>query len=330
MKKRIALLYGGEKSEHDVSVMGYKYVSSLLKGSPYEILPVYITKMGEWYVGDKSQLRAYPCAYGGGGLYTEDGYVRIDCVLPLLHGRLGEDGSLQGALDIMGVPYVGADVCTGAVSTDKHYAKLIVSSLGIPTIDSVVFSSFEDTEAALGKCKERLGFPMFIKPRRLGSSVGAYPVYDEEDFQRCFPLSMKEGANLVIAERMLEEKRELECAFLEMGGKRIITEPGEIHVSGFYGFGEKYGGQTRVSARADIRKEYAERVSDYAERIAEALRLRHLARIDFFLSDGTVYFNEVNTFPGFTENSLYPKMLEASGIPPRDAILSFIEDALAC
>ncbi len=329
MKARIALLFGGASSEREVSLMGYEYMMTLLKDTEYEILPVHINEDGEWSVriGDR-RLSAFPAGKTGGGLYTECGFVSIDAAIPLLHGDGGEDGSVQGALECAGIRYVGAGICASALCLDKMYAKRIAGSLGIPTLCDVTFSKKTDVETALEVCKAELGFPMFIKPRRLGSSVGAYPVLNEDGFRRCFPLSMKAGDNLVIAERMLTDKRELECALCEIDGERIITPPGEILVDGFYGYDEKYGGRTRTEARADIPREIGETVRDYSERIADALLLRHLARIDFFLSDGKIYFNEVNTFPGFTKESLYPKMLSRYGIDPGKAVESFIKDAL--
>jgi D-alanine-D-alanine ligase len=122
----------------------------------------------------------------------------------------------------------------------------------------------------------------------------------------------------------------MEVAFCEMDGKKIITAPGEILIDGFYGYDEKYGGKTKLSPLADIDTLTARRIAEYSRIIADALSLRHLARIDFFISRADIFFNEVNTFPGFTSGSLYPKMLEATGIHPRDALISFIEDALAC
>lgn len=330
MKQRIALLYGGASSEHEVSLSGYKYVSELLKESKYEILPVYISRAGDWFVGDENGTIAHLSSAFGGGIYTGERFIRIDAAIPLLHGEGGEDGSLQGALEIAGIPYVGADTSTSAVCLDKFYTKSVLASLGIPTLDSVSFSVPTDTRDALKLCEERLGFPMFIKPRRLGSSVGAYPVYDEEDFLVKFSLSMKIGRNLVIAEKMSLCKREIEVAFCEMGGKRILTAPGEILIDGFYGYDEKYGGKTAVMPKADIDSHAVEKILKYAKIITEALSLRHLARIDFFLSDDGIFFNEVNTFPGFTSESLYPKMLTAAGINPRDALISFVEDTISC
>ena len=330
MKQRVALLYGGASSEHEVSISGFKYVSELLKETKYEILPIYITRAGDWFAGGEGGTLAHLCAAFGGGIYAHEDFFRIDAAIPLLHGEGGEDGTIQGALEIAGIPYIGANVPTSAMCLDKFYTKSVLASLGIPMLECVPFSRETEPHDALKVCKEKLGFPMFIKPRRLGSSVGSYPVYDKYDFLTKFPLSMKCGKNLVIAEKMLLHKREIEVAFCEMGDKKIITMPGEILIDGFYGYDEKYGGKTKISPRANIDKFTARKIAEYSHIIADALSLRHLARIDFFLSDDGIFFNEVNTFPGFTNGSLYPKMLEASGIHPRDALISFIEDALSC
>ena len=328
--KRIMLLFGGQSSEHEVSLMGYEYVSSLMKDTEYEILPVYVDRDGVWHVGGKDGTAATLSKRHGGSLLTVHGYVSIDAAIPLLHGECGEDGRIQGALDQAGIPYIGADVVTSAVCIDKFYTKCIAASLGIPTLESVSFSHPTDTAEAFSLCAKRLGLPMFMKPRRLGSSVGAYPIYDKDDFLEYFPLAMQKGDNLVIAEGLLKDKREIECAFYEAQGVRLITPPGEILVDGFYGWQEKYKKETKIMPRADIDESTAELVHGYATELAETLSLRHLARIDFFLTKDGVIFNEVNTFPGFTSHSLYPRLLEESGIHPRDALCSFIEDALSC
>lgn len=330
MNRRILLLYGGKSSEHEVSVMGYRYISSLLKDTQYDVLPVYISPSGEWLIGGDKGERAYLCSYGGGSLYTEHGFIKIDVAIPLLHGDGGEDGTVQGALELMNIPYVGADTVTSAVCIDKYYTKCIVSSLGIPTVDSIAFTGMSDVGAAYRLCRDRLDMPTFIKPRRLGSSIGAYPARSKDEFYKHFPMAMRDGNGLVIVERLLSEKRELECAFYEAQGVRMISNPGEVLIDGFYGYGEKYNGNTPTVASADIDRHVAEKILVYSHRIADALDLRHLARIDFFLTEDEIFFNEVNTFPGFTENSLYPKMLQEAGIDPREALISFIEDALLC
>jgi D-alanine-D-alanine ligase len=328
MTKRIALLYGGASGEHDVSVMGYEYVSSLLRNTKYEIIPIYIGKNGEWsYRLADSDVKVYPVAENGGGLHTERGFIKIDAAIPLLHGDGGEDGTVQGALECAGIKYVGADVVTSAVCLDKTYTKALAVSLGIPVIDGVSFTRREDTRSALARC-ERLGFPMFIKPSRLGSSIGAYPVFTKEDFLARFPDASNDGDGLVCVEKYVGSKRELECAFFEMDGKRTVTPPGEILTDGFYGYGEKYGGKVNTAAVAQLDAVTVSEIIGYAKTLADAVNLRHLGRIDFFLSDGKIYFNEINTFPGFTAESLYPKMLEAYGVDPGRAMESFIEDAL--
>ena len=323
MKKRILLLFGGETSEHNVSVMGYEYVSSLLRNTEYDILPTYVSHSGEWYLGGADGERAYLCA-SNGSLYTSGEFVKIDAAIPLLHGKGGEDGKIQGALDVAGIPYVGADATTSAVCIDKSYTKAVAESLGIPTVPSVVFSKETDVARAYELCAKKLGEKMFIKPCRLGSSVGASPVYNEADFYTFFPLAMEKGDNMVMVERLIERKREIECAFYQTSIRHFITPPGEILIGGFYGYDEKYGGKTHVSPIADVDAKIRERAVEYSTLLSEALRLRHLGRIDFFLSDGEIYFNEINTFPGFTHESLYPRMLEAYGLPPREALLSII------
>lgn len=324
MNKQILLLFGGRSSEHEVSVMGYEYVQALLNDTNYDVTPVYIDRAGEWHIknadGDKARLSK-------GALLTADGAeMRIDAAIPLLHGEGGEDGRIQSLLEAAGIPYVGADTVTSAVAIDKFYTKSVAESLGIPTVRAVSFSRPTDTDSAYRICLDMLGLPMFIKPRRLGSSVGAHPVYTEADFYTCFPLAMQKGEGLVLVEELVRDKREIECAFFSAGGKTLISEPGEVLIDGFYGYSEKYGGKTKLSPIADVGRDVSDKVRAYAELLSKALCLRHLARIDFFLSDGEVLFNEVNTFPGFTRESLYPRMLEASGIHPRDALVSFLRE----
>lgn len=324
MKKQILLLYGGRSSEHDVSVMGYEYVKALLDNTEYDVTPVYIDRAGEWHITNEAGADAHLIK---GALLTVDGKkIRVDAAIPLLHGEGGEDGRIQSLLEAADIPYVGADTVTSAVAIDKFYTKSVAESLGIPTVKSVSFSHPTDTDSAYRICLERVGIPAFIKPRRLGSSVGAYPVYTEADFYTCFPLAMQKGEGLVLVEELVRDKREIECAFFSAGGKTLISEPGEVLIDGFYGYSEKYGGKTKLSPIADVGRDVSDKIMAYAELLSKALRLRHLARIDFFLSGGEVLFNEVNTFPGFTRDSLYPKMLEASGIHPRDALVSFLKE----
>ncbi len=340
MNNKIAILYGGRGKEHDVSLMGFSYMQELVKECGFVPLPVYIDRCGTWYIegDDGSRHKAYPCAnfsevseHGdipGKGFLTEDGFIPVLCAIPLLHGDGGEDGSIQGALECANIPYIGADVCTSAVCLDKYLTKFVADGLGIPTLRCVAFGKSTSTGSAMKKCEDVLGYPMFIKPRCLGSSIGAYPVRSREDFSKYFPLSSAYADGKIMVEQALENKRELEAAFFSNGKTAFITAPSEVLSHGFYGYDEKYGGKTETKINADIDDDIKDKLVIYVGKLAEALSLRHLARIDFFLSDGRLYFNEINTFPGFTSGSLYPRMLEANGIRPADAIHAFIEDAV--
>lgn len=330
MKKRIALLYGGTDSEHDVSLLGYEYILELLKDSPYDILPVYVTRMGEWQINLRGgMIPAFLTGKDGGSLYTGYGFIKIDGAIPLLHGDGGEDGKIQGALECAHVPYVGADVCASAVCIDKIYTKRMADGLGIPTLPDLPIPKHLSTEDALGLCLSKIGLPMFVKPRRLGSSVGAGAVRSEEEFRELYPIAKDTGGGLVMAEKLLDNKRELECALCVIHGRRIITPPGEILIDGFYGKDEKYSGRTKTDVRADVPGHISQKITDMCILLSDALDLKHLCRIDFFLSGEEIYFNEINTFPGFTRESLYPKMLEGAGVHPREALISFIEDSLS-
>lgn len=329
MKPTIALLYGGAGREHDVSVAGYAYMNELLDREKYDVLPVYIERDGRWHVRMRGcDALTYPTADLGGSLYTVYGSVKIDAAIPLLHGDSGEDGSIQGALECSGIKYIGADTAASAICIDKVHTKAVAASLGIPTVPHVAFSYPTDIDDAMNICLERLGLPLFVKPRRLGSSIGAYPIYTEDDFKKLFPLSMKDGKNLVMVEKLLTQKRELECAFCQIDGQSLITEPAEVLINGFYGYREKYFGDTRTVTSPILDESIKTLATSYAKALAREIGLRHLGRIDFFLNEGNLYFNEVNTFPGFTKDSLYPKMLEHHGIAVKHALNSFIKDVL--
>ena len=331
MKRTIAVLYGGIGVEHEVSLSGYSYMKELLESLGHEILPIYITRTGEWQLKQDKQVKSvFPSQFCDGSI-TDDSsgkYTHIDAAIPLLHGDGGESGEIQGLLKASGIPFVGASTITGAVCIDKHYAKCVAQSLDIPVAKWVAFSKKTDTDAALAICEDGIGFPMFIKPRRLGSSVGAYPVRDKDNFYKRFEESMNAGNNLVIVEEMFDKKRELECAFYGVRGEQRLSVPGEILAHGFYGYDEKYNKNTTTTPRARICDSVASEIQKYNELLSDAFSLRHLARIDYFLTDKGVIFNEINTFPGFTAHSLYPRLLSEMGIEPVDAIAAFIEDAI--
>ncbi len=327
MKYNVALLYGGASAEHNVSVMGKEYMSRLIEESGHRAISVYVDKGGCWNIDGAP---VYPVRNGDlCGMICGGEFIKTDVAIPLLHGEGGESGEVQGALICAGIPYVGARPCDGAVCLDKAYTKAIAQRVGIPTAPWVSFSERTDTEDALVLCEEKIGFPMFIKPRRLGSSIGAYPIADADEFRKYFPLSMSIGTCRVIVEALIEEKRELECALFSISSKTLISHPGEVVQNGFYSFEKKYFSDTATIIHADIEDSVRDTLLEYSYRLAAELSMRHLGRIDYFLTPDGVIFNEVNTFPGFTQGSLYPRLLAEMGIHPCDAIRAFIEDAIA-
>lgn len=326
MKYKVALIYGGASVEHDVSVMGYEYMSSLIYDAGYDTVPILVDKDGSWSING---ITAYPIKVGReSGMLCGNKFIKTDVAIPLLHGEGGESGEVQSALACAGIPYIGAHPCEGAICLDKAYTKVIAERIGIPTARWISFSEHTDASYAIVECEKKIGFPMFIKPRRLGSSIGAHPVYNAEDFVKYFARSMASGSNRVIVEELIESKRELECAMFGTRNRVVVSHPGEVLLQGFYSYDSKYSSKTTTVSRAEISENVCKTIMAYSRKLISELSLRHLARIDYFLSGDDVIFNEINTFPGFTRESLYPKLLTEMGIQPKDAIKAFVEDAI--
>lgn len=330
MKTKVALIWGGGGKEHDVSCMGYPYVRALLIKGGYNVISVYIDEHSRWYIAkDKEKLPTFPIMLSGkSGFYTDGDIIEVDVAVPLLHGDRGESGEIQGLLEATQIKYIGADLSTGALCLDKSYCKCVAGKLGIPSAKWQSFSTPCDPYLALELCLKSFPLPMFIKPRRLGSSVGARAAKTEAEFVTAFREAARVGNHLVMVEELIEDKRELECAFYSANALTLITPPGEILLDGFYGYDEKYKKRTKTDITAKVDAVVKQKLQDYSLLLAKETGLRHLARIDYFLTERGILFNEINTMPGFTAESLYPKMIEAAGIPPERAISSFIEDAL--
>ena len=322
---RLALIYGGRGVESEVSISGVEHICSLMDDDTYSTTKVFIDKNGRWLIDG---CEAFPFK---GGFYCPENqrHHSIDVAFPLLHGDFGEDGVVQGALESAMIAYVGCDVSAGAVCRDKALVKTIAASLGIPTLNFLLLLKSEGVDYAVRQCEREIGYPVFIKPTRLGSSVGVGCADNrlrlEELIQKAFSLSTR-----ILAEPFLSDKRELECGYLRAESKEIFTNPGEILINGLYGYEEKYHDcQVGVAIRADVPPKVALDIREYSRRLVRALGVRDLSRIDFFLSGDKLYFNEINTMPGFTSGSLYPKMIEGVGIGQRDLILTLVRRAIA-
>ena len=327
-RKTVALLYGGKGVEHRVSCLGKSYVKGLIDKEKYRILLVFIDQDGDWYIErDDEKTPAYlSMTEVGGRLVTQKGTEKIDCAIPLLHGDFGEDGRIQGALDTLGICYIGASALTGALCSDKGYTKDIALSLGIPVARYKRIKRGTPFFTLKDECEE-FGYPLFIKPTSLGSSVGAHEIWCESDLEGIFNELEKLGTDLLI-EELVEDKRELEVGFFSALGRTIITHPGEPKCQGFYDFEKKYSTGTSITTVAEVDEGTKEKLAQYSRKLAERLGLRHLSRLDFFLSGEKILFNEINTFPGFTEASLYPRLIIEAGIEPHRLINDMIEDAL--
>jgi len=312
MKTRVAVIYGGRTGEHDVSVRSAMAIMGGMDPSKYEIAKFFIDRDGRW---SPRPILPEPGAH-----------PEIDVVFPVLHGTFGEDGTIQGLLELAGLPYVGAGVLASAVSMDKEIMKRVFSERMLPVVESVtVTRECPDIQCACA----RLPFPMFVKPANLGSSVGISKAHDADELDKAFQLAAQFDRKIVI-ERGIEG-RELECSVLG-NADPMASLPCEILPSReFYDYEDKYlldRAQTKVPA--DLPPERTAELRRLAVEAYRAVDCEGMARVDFLLESATgkLYINEINTIPGFTSISMYPKMWEHSGIPFGVLIDKLIELAL--
>ena len=327
LKKTVAIISGGEGCEHDVSVMSAKNLKELIDRSQYDIIDVFIDKDGAWYIRDgEAKTPTFPTRLGEARGFIYGSHIRgVNVAIPCLHGDLGEDGTVQGALTLAGISYVGQDVYASAITQDKIYTKFSASALGIPTARFVFFTG-ESPEVAKKITEEKLGYPVIIKPARLGSSHGIETVRCEEEFITKY-LAATSMEKRVLVESLIEFDHELECAYL-LGS---YAPTGRVLSGGrFYGYRENYGGTTRTEIRPGLFPEAERKAEEYARRLVSALGIRALSRIDFFVTKNEeVYFNEINAFPGMTDTSLFPGLTESMGLCHGEFINRLIEDALS-
>ena len=333
MKKTVALIFGGEGYESEISEMSAKALSSLIDKELYDILYIHIHKDGSWYIysspceeyirsENAKPTQTFPVKLGEKSGFISNGTViPVCCAIPCLHGDFGEDGTVQGALSLAHRKYVGQDVYASAITSDKAYTKLAAEHLGIPTAKWIL-SSKEDIASARKRAEEKIGYPMFIKPTRLGSSHGAHPVYEKKDFDAAFYDAMRYDSRILI-EALIPIEYELECALFD-DGERVLCPGGRVISGGrFYDYSSKYksSDSPKTEAKSGVFPEIEKKIYEYSEALAELIGIKHLSRLDFFVTgDGQVYFNEINTFPGMTETSLYPRLTEDMGLGRGDFI----------
>ena len=334
-KCKVAVLFGGASSEHEVSRMSAASVLRNLNAERYEIFPVGITKEGRWYLYSgpvealgsdawerhPGNLPVSICpGLGQAGLtvFAADACrtLAVDVVFPVLHGKNGEDGTLQGLLELAGLPYVGCGVLGSAVCMDKITANRVLDAAGIPrcTWDCMEAWELPQLDAILARVERRLGWPVFVKPSNAGSSVGVSKAKDAEAFRQAVALALRHDSRIVF-ERFVRGQ-EVECA-VRGNDNAASTLPGEVLASDeFYTYDDKYiSGTSRVAIPARLSEEKQREVQALAVRAYRALGCRGLTRVDFFVEEGSgqVLVNEANTMPGFTDISMYPKLMLAAG-----------------
>jgi D-alanine--D-alanine ligase len=360
---RVLLLFGGRSAEHDVSRVTAVAVARALDPARYEVLPVAITTDGRWLFADQARRMiergpdALPAALpvegepvselgdlvasGEHGARGDGGHavrsaLDADVVLPLLHGPYGEDGTVQGLLELAGLPYVGAGVVGSAVGMDKVMMKRAFAACGLPIVAYASFRDGHDRVAFAGQVESEIGYPCFLKPANLGSSVGVSKARDRASFDAALDLALSFDEWAIVEEAI--DGREIEVAVLGDDPPEASV-PGEILPGDeFYSYADKYErAEAQLLAPAPLSPEQADDVRRLAVRAFEACRCEAMARVDFFLeeqrADGAsgrgFLVNEVNTIPGFTPISMYPRLWEESGVSYPELLDRLIELAFA-
>lgn len=350
---RVGILFGGRSGEHEVSLASAASVIRALDTDKYEAVPIGITKDGRWLVGAAAQKmteqRLLPELLKTGervvlppdpsasalvplGPGSSQPSVKVDVIFPVLHGTFGEDGTVQGLLDLAGVPYVGSGVLGSSVGMDKDVQKRLFHEAKIPIVEFLAITRHE-WETNRGKTlvaiKKKFRFPLFVKPATLGSSVGMTRVKEAAELPAAMDLAASFALKIIV-ERAIQG-REIEVAVLGNEEPRASV-PGEIipHRE-YYDYSAKYleSGST-IEIPAKLTKAQVAQFQEYAIRGYRSIECAGMARVDFFLENKTkkIYLNEINTIPGFTSISMYPKMWEASGVPYTELISRLIELAL--
>jgi D-alanine-D-alanine ligase len=345
-KLRVALLFGGRSAEHEVSCLSAASVLAALDPAEYEPVLVGIDKDGRWHLlpGPPEELGAshLPSVSGNSGmavtltpepdslyLLREDGEREtIDVAFPVLHGPFGEDGTIQGLLELAGIPYVGAGVLASAVGMDKAAQKVLLRAAELPILnyEVVLERDWRDDADAVFARVEALGYPLFVKPANLGSSIGISKVKAPGDLEGSLDQAFRYGRKALV-EEAAERAREIECAVLG-NEDPVASVPGEILPMGeFYDYRSKYLEEgTRLDVPARLPGEVTERVQQLAVAAFRAIDCAGMARVDFFYREpDTVTVNEINTIPGFTSVSMYPRLWEASGLPYPGLLTRLIE-----
>ena len=319
--KKLGVIFGGMSTENEVSIMSAKSILENLNKDKYEIYPILITKHGTWYKGEENQEKIENIIE-----YLQN----LDVVFPVLHGLYGEDGTIQGLLELLQKPYVGCGVLASSVGMDKVYTKIIFDKAGLKQAKYEYIRKYDDKyiyvnknfdeeildlEEIAKKVEKNIKYPMFVKPSNSGSSVGVNKAKKLEELKEYIKYASEFDNKILVEEGIVG--KEVECAVL--GKEEVIASVvGEVKsAEEFYSYEAKYENeQSKTQIPANISKELSEEIRKQAIKAFKAISGRGLSRVDFFIEEKTnqIYINEINTLPGFTKISMYPKLFEATGI----------------
>lgn len=349
-KLHVAVLFGGRSGEHEVSLMSARSVLSVLDPAKYQVTQIGITHEGKWLTGEdvigkfeagklqnleRTVISPDPSEKGlftlRAGQYQK--LTDVDVFFPVLHGTFGEDGTIQGLFEMADVAYVGAGVVGSSVGMDKGVFKDVMIANHIPIVDTLVVlrSDIEkDMTAVIGRAEKMSGYPLFTKPANLGSSVGVTKCHNRSDLQE----GLMEAASFdrrILIQRGIQNAREIEVSVLG-NDEPVASVPGEVLPSReFYSYESKYiDGTSGLIIPASLPADVREEICDYAVRAYQAIDCAGMARVDFFVEKETnrIYLNELNSIPGFTKISMYPKLWDASGLPYSKLVDRLIELAM--
>ena len=342
-KIQVAVLYGGKSTEHEVSVHSAQTVCAVLANNEkYDVLPILIDQAGHWFLQNSCSEKTpqdipvtpVVCAQGKIFIPSQNKYLHPDVFFPVLHGTNGEDGTLQGLLECLDVAYVGCGILASAMGMDKEISKLLALQMNVPTLPYQKLSREQAYDKdALEKWAKQTGYPVFVKPVRLGSSIGVTKVKKVEELHEAISFAFRFDSD-VLVEKGLEKPREVFCALLGEGENIRTSECGELKTldGEFFDYQAKYitvgGCETRVPA--ELPEETRAAIRHGSELVFRALRGSGLARVDFLIDgQGKAWFSEINTLPGMSETSLYPQLFEAAGIAYPQVLDELISIALS-
>ncbi|MBY7142210.1 D-alanine--D-alanine ligase [Virgibacillus sp. NKC19-3] len=349
-KTKVGIIFGGKSAEHEVSLQSAKNIVEAIDSDKYEIVLIGIDKDGKWHLNDQSSyllhaenpkliqlnksndtIALVPGESTDQLIHASDALSldQLDVVFPIVHGTLGEDGSLQGMLRLANIPFVGSNVLGSSISMDKDIAKRLLKEAGIHVAKGFAYTRSKRNLINYEEAVAQLGTPMFIKPANQGSSVGVSKVSTREEFEAGIESAFHYDHKVIVEESLVG--REIECSVLGNADPKASLLGEILPQTEFYSYESKYIDEkgADLAIPADVSDEVTKRMQKVAVHAFETLQCEGMARVDFFLTDdGEIYVNEVNTLPGFTKISMYPKLWEISGIPYSDLISELIELAI--